>query len=229
MKALVSIHDVMPSTMTDVAELLKFCRSSGLQRVTLLVVPGLDWQSEQIDQLRQWQKSGCELAAHGWVHRCVTHKSLWHRLHGLILSRDVAEHLSLKPDEVTELMHKSGNWFVENGFEQPSLYVPPAWAIGKISNRAMRGCGYSQVETLSGVVFLKSGQTKRLPLVGFEADTFRRELALRVFNGVALMMPTTKPLRVSIHPSDHKLRLDKNLQKVLQRCTEALSYSEILL
>jgi predicted deacetylase len=226
-KALISIHDVMPGTMTEVAELLKICRSSGVQQVTLLVVPGLDWQSEQIDQLRQWQKSGCELAAHGWVHRCVTNKSLWHRVHSLILSRDVAEHLSLEPDDVIELMHKSGNWFVENGFDQPSLYVPPAWALGKVSKRAMRSCGYSQVETLSGVVFPKSGQTKRLPLVGFEADTFTREHALRVFNGVALKMPTTKPLRVSIHPYDHKLRLGKNLRTVLQRCTEALSYSEI--
>lgn len=155
------------------------------------------------------------MAARGWVHRCVRHKSLWHRLYGLILSHDVAEHLSLKSDDVTELMHKSGNWPVENGFEQPLLYVTPAVAIGKISKRAMRGCRHSQVETLSGVVFPKSGQTKRPPLVGFEADTLMRELALRVFNGVALRMPTTKPLRVSIHPFDHKLRLGKNLQQFL--------------
>ena len=227
MKALISIHDVMPGTMTEVAELLKICRSSGVQQVTLLVVPGLDWQSEQIDQLRQWQKSGCELAAHGWVHRCVSKKTFWHLLHGLILSRGVAEHLSLNPKEIVDLMQKSCNWFVKNGFDQPSLYVPPAWALGSISKRGLRSCGYTWVETLSGVVFTQTGQTKRLPLVGFEADTFTRELALRVLNNVVLWMPTNKPLRISIHPYDHKLRMVKSLPAILQRCTKTLSYSEI--
>ena len=228
MKALISIHDVMPNTMTEVAEILEICFSLRIKRVTLLVVPGLDWQQEQVDQLRQWEKSDCELAAHGWVHRCSSKKSLWHHIHSLILSRNVAEHLSLKPDDITELMNKSSNWFVENGFNQPSLYVPPAWALGKISKRALQACEYSQVETITGVIFTKYGQTKRLPLVGFEADTFTRELALRFLNGVALRIPTRKPLRISIHPYDHKLRLSEYLETVLKHCTQTLSYSDIL-
>jgi|TARA_A100001011_G_scaffold110831_1_gene117369 predicted deacetylase len=227
MKAFVSIHDVMPNTITEVAELLEICHSFGLQRVTLLVVPGLDWQPGQINQLRQWQKMGYELAAHGWVHRCVTKKTFWHLLHGLILSRDVAEHMSLKPNDVVDLMQKSGNWFVENGFDHPSLYVPPAWALGNISKRRLRNCGYTWVETLSGVVSPQTGQTRRLPLVGFEADTFTRELALRVYNNLVLWMPTNKPLRISIHPYDHKLKLRKSLRTFLQLCTQTLSYSEI--
>ena len=56
MKALISIHDVMPNTMTEVAEILEICFSLRIKRVTLLVVPGLDWQQEQVDQLRQWRK-----------------------------------------------------------------------------------------------------------------------------------------------------------------------------
>tara|TARA_B100001939_G_C16943963_1_gene619446 strand:+ start:3352 stop:4041 length:690 start_codon:yes stop_codon:yes gene_type:complete len=227
MKALVSIHDVMPNTINEVAELLEICRSFGLRRVTLLVVPGLDWQPAQINQLRQWQKRGYELAAHGWVHRCVSKKTFWHLLHGLILSRDVAEHLSLNSNEIVDIMQKSCNWFIENGFDQPSLYVPPAWALGSISKRGLRSCGYTWVETLSGVVFPETGQIRRLPLVGFEADTFTRELALRVLNYVVLWMPTNKPLRISIHPYDHKLRMGKSLPAILQRCTQTLSYSEI--
>lgn len=228
MKALISIHDVMPNTMTEVAEILEICYSLRIKLVTLLVVPGLNWQPEQIDQLRKWEKSNCELAAHGWVHRCSSKKSLWHHLHSLILSRNVAEHLSLKSIDITELMYKSSNWFIENGFNQPSLYVPPAWALGKISKSAIRASKYSQVETISGVIFTKHGLKMRLPLVGFEADTFTRELALRFLNGLSLRIPTTRPLRVSIHPYDHKLRLSEYLQTVLKNCTQTLSYSDIL-
>ncbi len=65
-------------------------------------------------------------------------------------------------------------------------------------------------------------------MVGFEVDNFTHELALRVLNGEDLSMPTTKSLRVSINPYDHKLRLGESLRRVLQRCTEALRYSEIL-
>ena len=71
MKALVSIHDVMPDTMGEVAELVELCRQQGIDSLTLLVVPGLDWQPDQLGQIRQWQRDGHVLAAHGWHHRCA--------------------------------------------------------------------------------------------------------------------------------------------------------------
>ena len=63
--ALFSIHDVMPDTMGDVGVLLELCHRHGIEKVTLLVVPGGNWQSGDLQQLRIWQNQGCELAGHG--------------------------------------------------------------------------------------------------------------------------------------------------------------------
>ena len=103
LKALVSIHDVMPSTMDDVVDLLELCDQQGIVNVTLLVVPGLAWSPAQLTQLAAWYAEGRELAGHGWVHKCSRIKTLRHQLHSRVLSRDVAEHLSLSREEAMEL------------------------------------------------------------------------------------------------------------------------------
>lgn len=228
MKALVSIHDVMPHTMTEVAELISLCRRYGVEKLTLLIVPGHDWSQQHLNRVRQWQREGCEIAAHGWVHRCLKISTLGHHIHSWVLSRDVAEHLSLSSDQIAALMARSKDWFEANDFQTPELYVPPAWAMGKISTEALANSGFRMVETLRGVRFPESENCKCLPLVGFEADTGLREAALRLLNRVAISTTKGEPMRVSIHPFDHQLRLRKNLEDVLRNCGETLSYTSLI-
>ncbi|CUJ21185.1 polysaccharide deacetylase family protein [Cognatishimia activa] len=227
MKTLVSIHDVMPDTMGEVAEQLQICRHLGVEKVTLLVVPGLSWSSSQIEQIRQWQEEGYELAAHGWHHKCETISTLKHQLHSVLLSRDVAEHLCLTSGEIAKLMIRSGNWFEDNGFNRPELYVPPAWALGEITEKALAETGFRMVETLRGVRFPQSGERVSLPLVGFEADTAVRALALTVFNGFSTRASNNRLLRVSLHPHDHKLRLQNNLRTILRNSDESFDYASL--
>ena len=52
--ALLSVHDVMPRTLPAVEDTLELIESLGLVRPTLLIVPGLGWTSEQLEQLRAW-------------------------------------------------------------------------------------------------------------------------------------------------------------------------------
>ena len=228
MKALVSIHDVMPHTMREVAELLQICRDADIRAVTLLVVPGLDWSAVQLRRIRQWQDDGYVLAAHGWHHKCDSISTIRHRIHSKVLSRDVAEHLSKDSDQIAELMKRSGGWFDENGFDFPELYVPPAWALGGITDQALAETGFVMVETLLGVRLLQDGAFLNLPLVGFEADTALRTLALTCLNGIATKMPGNRPLRVSLHPHDHKLRLRHRMELALRDCGESVDYSYLL-
>lgn len=227
MKTLVSIHDVMPDTMGEVAEQLQICSQLGVEKITLLIVPGLKWTAAQIEQICQWQAGGYELAAHGWHHKCDTISSLKHRLHSTFLSRDVAEHLCLTSDQIAALMIRSGDWFEENGFKRPELYVPPAWALGEITDNALAETGFCMVETLRGVRFPKSDRLISLPLVGFEADTAFRAFALSVFNGVVTGTSKNRLLRVSIHPHDHKLRLQDSLRKILNNSDESFDYASL--
>lgn len=227
MKTLVSIHDVMPETMGEVAEQLQICRQLGVKKVTLLVVPGRNWTTAQIEQIGRWQADGYELAAHGWHHKCDTISSLKHWLHSALISRDVAEHLCLTSDQIVNLMIRSGDWFEEKGFTRPHLYVPPAWALGEITDKALAETGFVMVETLRGIRFPQSGELMPLPLVGFEADTLFREMALKLFNRIATGTSKNRPLRVSLHPHDHKLRLKDSLRTILSNSDESFDYASL--
>ena len=131
MQALVSIHDLMPQTMGRVDAILDWLDALQVPPVTLLVVPGKAWEAGHIERLRELADKGHQLAAHGWQHKTAPRK-LYHRLHSLILSRDVAEHLDLDSAGVLDLITRSGAWFAENGLPKPEFYVPPAWALGFI-------------------------------------------------------------------------------------------------
>ena len=124
------MHDVMPETLSLVEDFLAFCSTHAIPPMTLLVVPGCDWRDEQLDRLRDLAGLGHELAAHGWLHRVGTPQSLYHRLHSTLLSRNVAEHLALDGESILALMRRSHAWFAEHDLPAPSLYVPPAWALG---------------------------------------------------------------------------------------------------
>jgi uncharacterized protein len=227
--ALVSIHDVMPHNLQAVGELLGECRRGGIGSVTLLVVPGLDWSQQQLSQLWQWQSEGCILAGHGWSHRTESVRSLYHWLHSILLSRDVAEHLSLTGEQIVALVSRCGQWFVERGFEHPTLYVPPAWAVGQLPPASRRGLAFSMLETLTGVALLRAGRHIPLPLVGFEADTAFRSFFLRRWNGWTIRSAVrhARMLRISLHPTDHRLLLRDDLQHTLAMGWASHQYDDL--
>ncbi|MGF1531767.1 MAG: polysaccharide deacetylase family protein [Puniceicoccaceae bacterium] len=229
MQALLSVHDLMPETIPAVTDILRRLEALGIHHPTLLVVPGLPWDSSGIDQLRKWSDSGKVLAAHGWLHR--TQPRRWfHRLHSAFISRQVAEHLALDSHAILNLIHQSGDWFVAHNLPRPSLYVPPAWALGPLTKRDHLQLSFQAVETLRGVHCHQPGSssiiTHTLPLLGFEADTRLRAFFLRHFNryNFRLARKTGKPLRISIHPRDFELLLADRLDQLLRQPFEWLPY-----
>lgn len=201
--AAVSVHDVMPHTLERVEEILEAIRPWTGDRIALLVVPGLAWTAAGVDRLRRWEDQGLELAGHGWVHYGKP-KSFYHRLHGLVISRDQAEHLSLSGAQITALIDRGLNWFRDQGLRTPRFYVPPAWALGRIGPERLRETPYRWCEVLQGYLDVVSGRLLRCPLVGFEADTLVRKWALKPFNAlsVARARSRRRPLRIGFHPFD---------------------------
>ncbi len=228
-RALVSIHDVMPGTMDRVEALLDLLARLGVPPATLLVVPGLDWSDRQLERLGTWAAAGHELAGHGWTHRARAVRRLYHRLHARVLSRDVAEHLDLEPDEIAGLLTRSHGWFARQGLPPPDLYVPPAWALGRISAEALRHCPFACIETMSGLRFPASGRRLHLPLAGFEADTALRERFLRFWNRrqARRAVRRNRPLRISIHPEDGRLRLAGEMEVLLKGDWRFIGYGEL--
>ncbi|MED5431549.1 MAG: polysaccharide deacetylase family protein [Pseudomonadota bacterium] len=229
LSALVSIHDVMPETREQVTAMLSRLQLAP-EHVTLLVVPGRDWSRDDIAWLRDLQQAGHPLAGHGWSHRCQPPVSLYHRLHSLLLSRRVAEHLSFSAEGIVRLVQDCHDWFALHQLTPSRLYVPPAWALGALPADDYSRLPFRYVETLSGVLDTASGKTLALPLVGFEADRPWRAWFLSCFNRYCLgrAKAQARPLRIGLHPYDLDLLLARSIAPMLEQVTAFLDYDDLL-
>jgi predicted deacetylase len=229
-RALLSIHDVMPETLDDVARLFDHCLARDLPPPALLVVPGREWRETDLRRLHEWRACGAELIAHGWLHRTRPRRP-YHRLHAAFFSRDVAEHLALPTDGVLDLMRASHDWFAEHDLPSPQTYIPPAWALGVAPHRVL-DLPYRCIEVLRGVLLRDDNgmRSQHLPLLGFEADTPLRAMILRQWNGIQRQraVRAKKPLRISIHPADHRLLLQKELDATLGQNWHCLRYGDLV-
>ena len=228
--AILSLHDVMPDAIGRLEEILKYLEDHRIPPITLLVVPGLKWRPYQIKLLQQLVDRGFELAAHGWAHHVKKPSGIYHQLHAAALSRNVAEHLALDPDEILTLMVKSHAWFNEHELPAPRLYVPPAWALGNLSREQLRQLPYSRIEIIRGILCTETGKVLPLPLVGFEADTACRAGVLKLWNKwqFARGRWSGKPVRIGLHPNDFHLRLAREVRQALTHPFIWQSYGEAL-
>lgn len=218
LRAIWSVHDVSPATIERCARHVAALEAHGIAPIQILVVPAGDWPEAAIGQLRAWAASGHELVAHGWSHRAHTPRDLGHRLHALLISRDAGEHLGLSRAEVAALVRQSTAWFAAHDLSEPSSYVPPAWALGRLPARAYGRFGIRTVESLTGFIDTRTGRRTFLPLAGFEADTTARAVSLRALNwtNFQLARATGRPIRVAVHPFDDELRLASDLERWMQ-------------
>lgn len=216
---ILSIHDVEPATLERVGGLVERIMDRTLAPPTLLVVPGMEWGPAELERLRALAARGCELAGHGWVHRAPPPRTLKHRLHARILSRDQAEHLSRPREDLRERIRRCHAWFGRHDLPDPRLYVPPAWALGDLRLRDLAELPFRWYEDLTGFLDAATGRRTLLPLVGFEADTRFRRTALRLTNATARLAARLllRPVRVSIHPRDLELLLADDLLALLDR------------
>lgn len=226
--AIVSVHDVMPETLAQVENILSDPLSAfDPAHVLLLVVPGRPWQPAQLQRLRQLRAAGYEFAGHGWSHEVMAIRTLYHWWHSLLLSRRAAEHLSQDVATLQDLLLRNAQWFCEQGFGQPALYVPPAWALGELRWSHLRVSPFKAVETLRGIGNIEGGSFKHLPLAGFEADTGWRAWLLGCLNRLAFTRAKPeRPVRIAIHPYDFDFYLSQTLREVLQR-VETVHWSSV--
>lgn len=225
----VSVHDVTPDDLHRIRELVGLVEEAGLPPPLLLVVPGRDWDPASLDALRRLVGRGCPLAGHGWSHRAPPPTSLAHRIHGALLSRDRAEHLSRSRSELRERVRRCHAWFGEHDLEVGPVYVPPAWALGALTREDLATLPFRYYETLSGFHDSDTGRRLRLPLVGFEADTRVRRWALRPINAANLALGRLlgRTVRIGFHPRDLELLLARSARAVLRRPWTCLRVADL--
>jgi hypothetical protein len=229
--AIVSVHDVMPSTFSRVQRILDLLDAAEVSPPTLLIVPGKEWTPGLLESLRDLANRGYPLAGHGWIHKAPSGpRTLFHRGHALLISRNEAEHLSRSPDELAHMIRRCHEWFGTVGLPTPELYVPPAWALGRLTFRDLRSLPFRWYEILRGLVEARTGRVRWLPLAGFEADTTFREVSLRFWNGLNAVLAKTwkSPLRISIHPGDLDLLLAKDVERMVRKPWRFLREADVM-
>jgi hypothetical protein len=147
----------------------------------------------------------------------------------MFFSRDVAEHLGKTEPQVREIVERGARWFTEAGLGPPTVYVPPAWAMGELPLRAFGETNYRWVETLTGIYSVRGKRFHRLPLVGFEADTAARARALGGLNRINHLLATAtgRSLRVAIHPRDFDLLLARDLERMIDGQNEVVTLATL--
>jgi predicted deacetylase len=226
---ILSIHDVSPRSLPAVQEILATLTPRQIKHCTLLVIPGSGWTPPTLDILRNLQRRGCTLAGHGWCHRSIAPRILYHQLHSRMVSRDAAEHLSRRPATLITLVQRCYDWFAVAQMPPPELYVAPAWAMGALEKSMLNHLPFSMVEYATGIYHTGRNLYQPLPLVGFEADTALRALLLQGWNRInhAIACRSGRPLRVAVHPYDLQFRLAGQLRSMLIRHQRCRNYGEI--
>lgn len=198
-------------------EILCFLKKNNVFPVTLLVVPGMSWSTADIRRLKSLQDSGYDLAGHGWKHRAQLIRSKWHRIHAMLMSRTEAEHLSLSSEKIAAIITDCYSWFETVGLSPPILYVPPAWAMGKIRKKTLKALPFRFYETQTGIYDADAGVFYTLPVTGYMADNRFRTQTLKITNLIS-QQAFFDVFRIAIHPYDMNLPLVNHLKKHLHSC-----------
>ncbi len=225
-KSLVSLHDVMPETLLQTTETIRFLEKSRVYPLTLLVSPGRKWSARDIADLKAFEKSGYDLAGHGWRHEVYCFATWRHRLHGRFISRREAEHFPLTPKQIAGMITDCYRWFERCNLNKPVLYVPPAWALGSVPRQKIKKLPFRYVETLTGVYDAKKDVFRLLPATGYMADTPFRAAALQLINRINRLAPLA-PLRIAVHPFDIHLPLARDLKRHLAVHSTFLRYRDL--
>lgn len=143
------------------------------------------------------------------------------------MSANCAEHLSKNKQEIIHLINDSYNWFIDNGFKKPLLYVPPAWALGKISKIDLNQLPFLYFECTTG--FISNKKYRFLPLLGFEEKTYWGAKIRQFFNTLNFIIGKFKGIiRIAIHPNDFNLYLKNDIKKYLHKNKECILLNDLI-
>ena len=124
-------------------------------------------------------------------------------------------------------MRRCYGWFITAGLSAPRLYVPPAWAMGRLPRRFWPTLPFDFYETQSGLYEKASGRHYPLPVLGYMADTRLRIVGLKLLNTVNGRLPLA-PTRIAIHPNDLYLPLQADLARHIQHFRRFSTYGDII-
>ena len=92
MKSYISIHDASPYNLVNIETIISTLQNQYcINKICILVIPGLNWNKEHLQKLKGWQNDGIEIAAHGWNHKRPLEMDKDSFYHDLIKTKETIE------------------------------------------------------------------------------------------------------------------------------------------
>lgn len=207
---IVSIHDVAPSTGTQIEKIIAEVARKGVRVCSLLVVPdyhhqGLFAQDRRfVSWLRNLEADGHEIVIHGYFHeRPPRRNERWHdKFITRFYTRHEGEFYDLDYDEALRRITTARDQFREAGLS-PRGFVAPAWLLSKEGEQATRDAELEYTTRLRTVRDLRAEKNFAARTIVYSAENRWRRSASLTWNGLLFrLMKGRQLLRVSIHPPD---------------------------
>ena len=235
-KLLLSLHDFHPGSREHISEQLEFCLQRCPGHASILVIPeyhhgpGVESCAESLKRLEKWQRSGHDLAVHGYFHdRKGLPKDSWFWTQ--LYTNQEAEFFRLHPAEAESRIDRALAIWRRQGWEAKG-FVAPGWIQNASTEAILRRKGFAYTCRLTEVVHLSDGQRDRAWAGTYSLRSpWRRALVRRWqplwkagWGGRAL-------IRLSLHPADLQVGFVRDqvgslLEELSARGYRSVSYAE---
>jgi predicted deacetylase len=238
--AVVSIHDIAPSTIDDVRWLLAQLDGLAASPRVLKVIPDeggvadVSRDPALIDLLRRETDGGSEVVQHGCTHRAAGRiRGAWpdRLLARLFAARD-AEFVTLSRPAARERL-AAGRVMLERAGFRPDGFCAPGWLGAAALEDDLRAAGFRYSLRTESVRDLSTGRLTLAPAVGFGGGGPRIEALRAVANAAVTRWPAPpRVLRVFLHPqgartSAANARVLRDLPRWLEG-RRIVTYAELL-
>jgi predicted deacetylase len=209
--AVISLHDVAPSTQPVAEKIIAELNRDGVRVCSLLVVPNYHHRGPSMEDrqfvswLRDLESAGHEIVIHGYFHdRPRSEHENWRtKFLTRFYTHEEGEFYDLDYDEAFRRITAARTEFVGAGLT-PRGFVAPAWLLSAEAERAARDAELEYTTRLRGVRDLRTGEIfPARSLVYSVRNSWRRFVSL-AWNGLLAEVLKNAPLlRLSIHPVDY--------------------------
>lgn len=205
-RLVVAVHDVMHGTLPGVRKVLSDLDRIGVDRRTLLVVPGGARPLREVPEMRDLLAGevgrGAELVAHGWTHRAAgsIRGSVPTRLRALLFAHGVAEFASLDRNDATLAAGMARQELALAGFDVEG-FCAPAWLQAPWVAGALRAAGYRFQVGMARLTDLREGRRVRLAWRGYMgAGAFQEALVASTSRSLTAVPGRPRTVQVFLHP-----------------------------
>ncbi|MGC8633288.1 MAG: DUF2334 domain-containing protein [Candidatus Limnocylindrales bacterium] len=207
-RVIVSVHDVAPSTFSQVRWLLDRLDDAGATPRVLKVIPNeggrraIGRAGALVELLRREAAGGSEMVLHGYTHVAAgaSRGGVVDRLRWRLFARSAAEFAALGPAAAAERVAAGRDALAELGLPVAG-FCAPGWLGGPGLAEVLRTAGLRYLVTFAWLVDLQRGRSHFLPAFGYLGGGDLQEALVATEGGYLLATRSAFPvLRVFLHP-----------------------------